>query len=179
MNKSPAPKDPLADCFHNGKHTALEVSQAHQLFYEVEFAWCVPGDLYRYNLDGHADTFLVHRRLRNTLRVMVYRLHQRGYLGLTLGTLKELDSLFSEGLVRASFRARMCRINTSLFRDLPDKLWPFEVLDGLRGDDTAGYVLKRERDMLLVDGAVLRSDPTIRVDDALVDWTVFHRPPQA
>lgn len=161
------------ECFHNGRRATLSLEEACQLFWQVEFAWLLPLDWYRYNLGGRQRKGSLYKDVSRSARVLAYYLMRRGHRGLTLEDIRILDKR-SEFIGREAFHARMARLNTGLFDDLPSEVRPFDHTEVFHGnlEPIPAYRLKPDREVLLVVEAAPNSD--IVSDE--IDWAIFQTP---
>jgi len=162
------------ECYHNGSRILRALPEAHALFWEVEFGWLLPLDWYRYDVKGHSRDLCVYEVVPRSSRLMAFFLHTRGRRALTLGDLRMLDAK-SRHIGRNVFFCRMARLNSTLYRELPEELRPFDFIDTPRRGlvPEPGYRLNPHRSALLIQGV----DPGSEFGDDDVDWALFQEPP--
>jgi hypothetical protein len=193
------------ECFHNGRREMLPLEEALRLFWEVDFAWLLVTDFYRFRVGGRAGQGYMYRAVHRAPRVMVLHLMRRGGRALSLHDLNTLDKR-SEFIGSEAFYARMARFNTSLFGDdMPAKFRPFEFTDALEDGSrpVPAYRLNPDRNVLLVVGPMggdhpgpaspgsdqppvagpwgmqggPKPDGFVRTPGDDVDWGLFESPP--
>lgn len=164
--------DVTLDCRHSGKRKTLTLEEAHRLFWECTFAWLLPTDLYRWEIQEYADLKYVYEHVRPADRRFALHLHTRGTRALTQNDLEELESKRID--IRA-FRQRAARFH-KIFGDLPLKLRPFfDYQLDLPGQlPKPAYRMHPGRPWLVVVGVAAGSE----VGEEEVDWSLFLNPPR-
>jgi hypothetical protein len=172
MNTSHEANELRFECYVQGKKRMLPVEEARRQVWECQFAWIIPLDFYRYDIEGYKDHLRVSRTIPACCLLWGYHVHKR-FDYLTLASLQMLDP-DHEDLTRPNFNALASRFG-QLFRDLPTDLRPIEC-DKMIGRDhriTLGYRFKPELTRIMIVGVELGGSYTN--DD--VDWDLFLSPP--
>ena len=169
-----APEDIPIECFKDGRRIIRSIPEAYEAFWSAEFSWLLPFDWYRYDIEGIMKRESVYKVVHRSSRLLALFLHTRGHRALALDNLQTLDPR-SEYISREAFYARMARLNSSLYGELPLELRPFDFIEtypeGLV--PVPGYRLSPDRTVILVKGV----DPASGFDDGDVDWALFQVPP--
>lgn len=172
MNTNPEAKELRLECYVQGKKRMLSIEEAHRQVCESQFAWIIPLDFYRYNIEGYEDMLRVSRTIPACSLLWGYHVHKRlDYL--TLESLQMLDP-DHEDLSRSNFNALASRFG-QLFRNLPMELRPIECDKTLVRNQriAVGYRFKPEFTRILIVGVELGGGYT----DDEVDWDLFLSPP--
>ena len=78
-------------CFVKGARTCLHLPDAVRMFWESTYAWALPIDRYRWNVEGYSGSAYVFERVKPTPRRFGLHLHTRGTRALTIDALSELE----------------------------------------------------------------------------------------
>ena len=155
------------DCFVKGARTCLCLPDAVRMFRESNYAWALPIDHYRWNVEGHSGAAYVCERVKPTPRRFGLYLHTRGTRALTLATLSELEEKFINPRTFHGYAARFGK----LFGDLPIELRPFFCygVDGVGQHPAPAYRMRSSRSWLVIQGVAAGQG----LEDDEVDWSPF------
>lgn len=162
------------ECLCNGARRVMTLRDAHKMFWEVECAWLLPLDFYRWEIEGHTWQDHIRTSVQARPKFMLRALHRRGHLALTCDDLVDLDPETTE-LTLGGLITRASRFGKVLFEGLPQHLRPFQLVETYTPslEVVPGYALRSGCNVMLVVGLAWGSG--LRRDE--VDWTIFLTPP--
>lgn len=157
----------LLDCYDTGRRIQLPFEEAQQRFSDRQYAWLVPTDFYRWNIDGHAGQNNV-RVILPCARSFGLHLHTRSTKCFTLSALCALEDTI---LDPRALHKRAARFG-ELFGNLPRGLRPFFYYKFVPpgGLPQPAYCMHPDRTWFVIMGVV----DTQAGDD--FDWWQFEHP---
>ena len=171
MNKTTEETKTILECCENGKRVVRPFHDAHRQFWLSNYAWLIPSDWYRWEIDRYSGETYVYPVVKKAALRLGFLIHTRKE-PLTMDDLEEADGDGYELSVDA-FVARAYRFNR-LFGNLPRELRPYHYMDVLNkmGIPRPAYRMNPQRTYLVVLGIAPESP---RTD---VDWSLFCQPPK-
>ena len=158
------------DCVIRGAHRQLDFDDAVRAYWQANYAWAIPIDLYNWRIDGYAGSASVPKLVKPTPRRFGLYLHTRGTHALTIDTMSELEGRRIESKTFQGYAARF----NKLFGDMPNELRPFFCygIDNFGQHAVLGYRMRSDRTWCVVNGVTVGQG--VENDD--VDWTPFQQP---
>jgi len=159
-------------CCENGSRVIQPFDTAYERFWRSNYAWLVPADWYKYDVEGHSGSKYVYPVAKTAALRLGFLIHTRKE-PLTIDDLEAADEMTHE-LTMDAFVTRAYRFNR-LFGKLPKELRPFQYAEILNdmGIPRAAYRVNPERTYFVVLG-VASGHPQVDID-----WSRFRQPPKA
>lgn len=168
---SPTDDNRQVDCYLNKGRRRIPLDEAHRLFWKYPYAWLLPVDWYRWNVERHSGAEFVCEKVKPAARSFGLHVHTRGMRALTV---VDLENIESGRIDIRTFQGRAARFN-KIFGDLPSNLRPFFYyeIDSPRQLRASAYRMHPNRPWIVVvglkDGSGLQGEHP--------DWSLFLEPP--
>jgi len=161
------------ESYYNGRPWNHTLRETYELFWQINFAWLVVLDWYRYEVRSAYGDFYMHE-VHRASRILAFHLHQRSTRTLTLNDLRRLDPR-APYIGRNAFHARASRFN-AMFKQVPKRDRPFMYCEAHESDGSLvpGYRMSPRGKWLMVMGV----NPSSQLRNEDVDWSVFLVDPQ-
>ena len=160
-----------------GRYFLWPGNEVYLLFWVVDYAWLLPLDFYRYEIDGYHDELYVYlERVGGLARDFGFYLHTRTDRYLTLMDLRNLEQ---NSVLSTDVLHRRAADFNKIFKALPDKredLRPFKNDKAIhRTGKPQSYRMNPYRNYLVVKGI----DPKVKLDpEDQIDWPKFEKKPK-
>ena len=172
------PEIPL-ECYKNGKGDVFPVNEAYKRFWDSNYGWLCPSDLYRFSIEGYSGQNYIYKIVGKKALRFSFLIHTREGPLIIDDTEKPLNN--GNELEINTFISWASKFNR-IFRepympeDLPTELRPFyylEVPNGIGFITRPAYKLHPDRTSFVIVGV----DTASQYSNTDVDWTIFQTPP--